>query len=281
MAKKKTYDLIVIGSGPGGYVAAVRAAQLGMTVACIEKEPRLGGVCLNVGCIPSKALLDSSEYYHLARQHFAEHGIRVDNVRLDLKKMMARKDQVVLELTDNVTRLLDGNRIDIFHGQARLSGKDRVKIHPGPGSGRKSPQTLQAGAILLATGSRPIALPDIPFDGRRIVDSTDALRLSSVPKHLAVIGGGYIGLELGSVWQRLGAKVTIIEMLPHIAPSLDGQTGRTLERIRLADDYGYHPVLYPRQRVFYPVPAHFPRKGGQIRWHKSFRYCKPRLCLER
>ncbi len=232
MAKKGTYDLIIIGSGPGGYVAAVRAAQLDMRVACIEKAPRLGGVCLNVGCIPSKALLDSSEYYHLARDHFAYHGIKTGKVSLDLSVMMARKDQVVHELTDNVRKLLEGNRVEIIHGTASLVGEDQVEVVKKAGSRRKSDrQTLKAKAILLATGSEPISVPGLEFDGDRIVSSTEALTLDSVPKHLGIVGGGYIGLELGSVWLRLGAKVTIVEMLPQIATTLDGQVARGLERI--------------------------------------------------
>ena len=160
MAKNETYDLIIIGSGPGGYVAAVRAAQLKMKVACIEKEPRLGGVCLNVGCIPSKALLDSSEYYHLAKAHFAEHGIKTGKMSLDLATMMARKEKVVEELTDNVRKLLEGNKVDIIHGTGRLVAADQVEVVKKPGSRRKSnSQTLKTKAILLATGSEPLAVP--------------------------------------------------------------------------------------------------------------------------
>jgi dihydrolipoamide dehydrogenase len=233
MAKNETYDLIIVGSGPGGYVAAVRAAQLEMKVACIEKEPRLGGVCLNVGCIPSKALLDSSEYYHLAKTHFAEHGIKSGKVNLDLAAMMARKEQVVQELTDNVRKLLEGNKVEVIHGTGRLAAEDQVEVVKKKGSRRKKgdSQTLTAKAILLATGSEPLAVPGLEFDGQRIVSSTEALTFESVPKHLAIVGGGYIGLELGSVWLRLGSKVTVIEMLPQIATLLDGQVARGLERI--------------------------------------------------
>jgi dihydrolipoyl dehydrogenase len=232
MAKNETYDLVIIGSGPGGYVAAVRAAQLEMKVACLEKEPRLGGVCLNVGCIPSKALLDSSEYYHLAKAHFAEHGIKTGKVGLDLAAMMARKEQVVEELTNNVRKLLEGNKVDIIHGTGRLVAEDEVEVVKKPGSRRKSDrQILKAKAVLLATGSEPLAVPGLEFDGDRIVSSTEALTFGSVPKHLAIVGGGYIGLELGSVWLRLGSKVTTIEMLPQIATLLDGQVARGLERI--------------------------------------------------
>jgi dihydrolipoamide dehydrogenase len=233
MAKNETYDLIIVGSGPGGYVAAVRAAQLEMKVACIEKESRLGGVCLNVGCIPSKALLDSSEYYHLAKAHFAEHGIKTGKVSLDLAAMMARKDHVVQELTDNVRKLLEGNKVDIIHGTGRLAAEDQVEVVKKKGSRRKKDdrQTLKAKAILVATGSEPFAVPGLEFEGDRIVSSTEALTFDSVPKHLAIVGGGYIGLELGSVWLRLGSKVTVIEMLSQIATLLDGQVARGLERI--------------------------------------------------
>ena len=232
MAKKKIYDLIIIGSGPGGYVAAVRAAQLGLKTACIEKEARLGGVCLNVGCIPSKALLDSSEYYHLAKEHFAEHGIMAGKLTLDLAAMMARKEQVVEELTGNVRKLLEGNSIEIIKGTARLAGEGQIKLQQDTGSSRKKKgQTLQAKSIILATGSIPVQVPGLEFDGKRIVTSTEALEFKTVPKHLGIVGGGYIGLELGSVWLRLGAKVTVVEMLPKIASIMDGQVGRTLDRI--------------------------------------------------
>jgi dihydrolipoamide dehydrogenase len=226
MASKETYDLIVIGSGPGGYVAAVRAAQLGMKTACVEKYGRPGGVCLNVGCIPSKALLDSSEYYHLAQTRFADHGIKTGRVSLDLGQMLARKDKVVKELTDNVRQLLEGHKVALIQGEARLAGKDRVTVSKG-----KEEETVEGKRILLATGSSPVALPDLPFDEKRILSSTGVLALDAVPKHLGIVGGGYIGLELGSVWMRLGAKVTVIEMLPKIAAGLDGQVGRSLDRI--------------------------------------------------
>jgi len=232
MAKSETYDLVIIGSGPGGYVAAVRAAQLDMKVACIEKESRLGGVCLNVGCIPSKALLDSSEYFHLAKDHFADHGVKTGKVSLDLAAMMARKDKVVQELTDNVRKLLEGNKVDLIQGFARLAAEDQVEIVKSSGSrGKKTSQTLQAKVILLATGSEPTVVPGLEFDSNYIVSSSEALTFDSIPKHLGIVGAGYIGLELGSVWLRLGSKVTVIEMLPQIATTLDGQVSRGLERI--------------------------------------------------
>jgi dihydrolipoamide dehydrogenase len=226
MTTTDNYDLVIIGSGPGGYVAAVRAAQLGLKTACVEKSARLGGVCLNVGCIPSKALLDSSEYYHLAREHFAEHGIKTGRLTLELATLMKRKDMVVKELTDSVQKLLEGNRIDIIHGSAHLLGDKQVEVTLG-----KKKRILQGESILLATGSRPVEVPGMLFDGERIVSSTEALNFDTVPKNLGIVGGGYIGLELGSVWMRLGSKVTVIEMLPKIATTLDGQVGRALDRL--------------------------------------------------
>lgn len=221
------YDLAIIGSGPGGYVAAVRAAQLGLRTVCIEKEARLGGVCLNVGCIPSKALLDSSEYFHLARHHLAQHGINMENLELDLPAMMARKEKVVADLTQNVRRLLENHQVEIVHGTAKLQSPGKVSVETQD----QAPLVVEAKNILLATGSAPIDVPAMAFDGQRIVSSTEALAFDRVPQHLGIVGGGYIGLELGSVWLRLGAKVTVIEMLPKIGTTLDGQVARTLDRI--------------------------------------------------
>jgi len=220
-----TYDLVVIGGGPGGYTAAVRAAQLGLKTACVERWPRLGGVCLNVGCIPSKALLDSSEYFHLAKTQFAEHGIRIGEAGIDIVQLMARKDRVVRELTDNVRKLLETHKVEIIHGTAKLTGRERVEVVGDP------PRTLMAKNIILAAGSEPVALPGLAFDGKMIVSSTEALQFDSVPQNLGIIGGGYIGIELGSVWLRLGARVTVIEMLPDIVAAMDGQVGRRLLRV--------------------------------------------------
>lgn len=232
MAGRESYDLVVIGAGPGGYVACLRAAQLGLKVACVEKNKRLGGVCLNVGCIPSKALLDSSEYFYLAKNRLAEHGIRTGQLELDLAATMARKDQVVEDLTHSVRKLLEGRKVKIFHGSGRLLDEHTVEVR-ADAEGLADAKALQltGDRVLLATGSEPIEIPTAPFDGKRIVSSTEALSFDAVPEHLAIVGGGYIGLELGSLWNRLGAAVTVIEMMPKIATVLDGQITRSLQRI--------------------------------------------------
>jgi len=220
------YDLVVIGAGPGGYVAAIRAAQLGMKVACVEKRPTLGGVCLNIGCIPSKALLDTSELFHLAQKRFSKHGIKVGEVGIDLAAMHARKDGVVKELTDGVKFLFRKNNIATLFGTAKLGSPTSVVVRDDQGG----ETTLEAGHILLATGSVPVALPFLPFDGKTVVGSTEALAFDKVPDHLVIVGGGYIGLELGSVWKRLGSKVTVIEFLPRIVPLADLEIGNLLHK---------------------------------------------------
>jgi dihydrolipoamide dehydrogenase len=230
------YDLVVIGAGPGGYVAAIRAAQLGMKVACVEKRPSLGGACLNVGCIPSKALLDSSELYHLARERFGRHGIKVDGLGLDLPAMLERKDEVVKSLTDGVRYLFRKNKIETLKGAGRLTSPTTVQVAGSEGA----PIELEAGHILLATGSEPTPLPFLPFDGTAIVNSTDALCFEKVPGHLVVVGGGYIGLELGSVWKRLGAKVTVIEFLPRIVPLADVEVGDLLKKSLTKQGLEFH-----------------------------------------
>lgn len=226
---EQSFDLIVIGAGPGGYVAAIRAAQLGLTVAVVEKREALGGVCLNEGCIPSKALLDSSEYYALARDKFAGHGIVIEPPQLDLPKMLARKDDVVKKLTDGVAFLFKKNKIALMQGTARLAGRDgeyhRVAVMMSDGE-----HILVASKVLIATGSTAIQLPFMPFDGELVVSAREALCFDRVPEHLVVIGAGYIGLELGSVWRRLGADVTVVEMLPKPLPTMDGQVADTLVR---------------------------------------------------
>ena len=218
------FDLVVIGSGPGGYVAAIRAAQLGMKTACVEKYPTLGGTCLNVGCIPSKALLDSSEHFHLARHGFAAHGIKAE-VSLDLATMLARKDQVVTELTRGVEGLFRKNKIERVVGTGRIASAGEVEVS-GPAGTRR----LATKRILVATGSKPAALPGIAYDDRRIVHSTHALALPEVPKRMRVVGAGAIGLELGSVWMRLGAGVTVLESMDRVVPGMDRKIGAALQR---------------------------------------------------
>jgi dihydrolipoamide dehydrogenase len=216
------FQLVVIGSGPGGYVAAIRAAQLGIKTAIVEKSRTLGGTCLNIGCIPSKALLDSSELYYLAKNRFGKHGIQVGGLTLDVPKMISRKSDVVKGLTDGVAGLMKKNGISVYPGSGKVLPGKRVQV-----TGDK-PAELEADAILLATGSEPTALPFLPFDGQQIVSSTEALAFDKVPQHLIVIGGGYIGLELGSVWARLGARVTVLEFLPKILPFNDEETANVL-----------------------------------------------------
>jgi len=215
MAGKK--DLVVIGGGPGGYVAAIRAAQLGYQVAVIEKRATLGGTCLNVGCIPSKALLESSELYHQAQKGLGKHGIQLTGIKLDLAVMMKRKDQVVTTLTTGIAGLMRKNKIEHFQGTGKIVRSGVVEVTAANGS----VQTIETDRILLATGSEPSSVPSLPFDGKWIISSTEALALDQVPEHLLVVGGGYIGLELGSVWARLGAKVTVVEFLPRILASHD------------------------------------------------------------
>lgn len=232
----KIYDLIIIGGGPGGYVAAIRASQLGMNVAVVEQRDTLGGVCLNEGCIPSKALLDSSELFATARDKFTNHGILIDPPRLDLARMMARKDDVVKKNTDGIAWLFKKNSITLLQGRGRIGGKEgeicTVEVL-GTGLGAQGSglrENLKTKRILLATGSSAVELPSLPFDGSRIVSAREALAFGSIPEHLLVIGAGYIGLELGSVWLRLGAKVTVVEMLDKPLPTMDGQAADTLVR---------------------------------------------------
>jgi dihydrolipoamide dehydrogenase len=226
MTEQPTFDLIVIGAGPAGYVAAIRAAQLGMKVACVEREKTLGGTCLNVGCIPSKALLESSELYHQAREKLKDHGIVVQNLSLDFQKFMERKTKVVQQLTGGIAFLFKKNKIAHVVGTAKLQPDKSVAVANGSGETR-----LKAHLILIATGSASSPLPGIEIDNRLIVDSTGALSLSKIPKKMVVIGGGYIGLELGSVYLRLGSEVTVVEALDRILAGMDRDLGRGLQRI--------------------------------------------------
>ncbi len=221
------YDLAVIGGGPGGYVAAIRAAQLGLRTACVERRATLGGTCLNIGCIPSKALLQSSEKFAEAKRGLAEHGVTLGEVGLDLARLMKRKDDVVGTLTRGVEFLFRKNKVDWLKGEARIAAPGRIVVTGADGAA----QEVAARAIAIATGSESTPLPGLDIDERRIVSSTGALAFDHVPERLAVIGGGYIGLELGSVWARLGARVTIVEFLDRILPNMDGELGPALQRI--------------------------------------------------
>jgi dihydrolipoamide dehydrogenase len=222
-----SYDLIVIGAGPGGYVAAIRAAQLGMKTACVEKRDRLGGTCLNIGCIPSKALLHSSELYHQAAHGLGDHGVKADKVSLDLAAMLARKDKVVEDLTKGIAFLFKKNKIDHLTGTGRISGKGKVAVKGADGKETE----YAAKNILIATGSDVAPLPGVEIDEKRIVSSTGALALSEVPEKLLVVGAGYIGLEMGSVWGRLGAEVTVVEFLDRITPGMDSEIAKTFQRV--------------------------------------------------
>jgi len=222
----ETYDVIVIGGGPGGYVAAIRAAQLGMKTACVEKRASLGGTCLNVGCIPSKALLQSSEKFIEAQRAFAAHGVKVAGVSLDLGTMLKRKDKVVGENTRGVEFLFKKNKVAWIKGTARIAAANTIEVALSDGGS----DTLKAKSIVIATGSDVTRLPGVEIDEQRIVSSTGALTLAQVPKRLVVIGAGYIGLEMGSVWGRLGAQVTVVEFLDRITPGMDAEVAKQLQR---------------------------------------------------
>ncbi len=221
------FDLVVIGGGPGGYVAAIRAAQLGMSVACVEARDALGGTCLNVGCIPSKALLQSSELYAEAANGLGHHGVKTGKVTLDLAAMMARKEKVVDDLTKGIAFLFKKNKIEHIRGHGTITGPGTVEVKPK--KGKKI--LLSAVRILIATGSEVTPLPGVEIDEKKIVSSTGALSLPKVPKSMVVIGGGYIGLEMGSVWMRLGAEVTVVEFLDRLVPGMDGELSKQLRRV--------------------------------------------------
>lgn len=218
------YDLVVIGSGPGGYVAAIRAAQLGMKTAIVEKYSTFGGTCLNVGCIPSKALLDSSEHFHNASHTFKTHGIELKDLKVNLAQMIARKNEVVKQNTDGITYLMKKNKIDTYEGIGSFVNKNTIQVTG------KQQATLETKNVIIATGSKPSTLPFITIDKKRILTSTEALNLTEVPKHLVLIGGGVIGLELGSVYARLGAKVTVVEYMDSIIPTMDKTLGKELQK---------------------------------------------------
>jgi dihydrolipoamide dehydrogenase len=221
------YNVVVIGSGPGGYIAAIRCAQLGMKTAIIEKYSTLGGTCLNVGCIPSKALLDSSEHYYNAAHNFAAHGISTTGLKVDFGAMVKRKGDVVKQTSDGIQFLMKKNKIDVYQGYGSFVTKNKIAITNDKGE----KQEIEGEKIIIATGSKPTQLPFITVDKKRIITSTEALSLSEVPKHLIIIGGGVIGVELGSVYNRLGSKVTVVEYLDKIVPSMDEDISKELQRV--------------------------------------------------
>lgn len=221
------FDVVMIGAGPGGYIGAVRGAQLGLKVAIVEKDSTLGGTCLNVGCIPSKALLESSEQFEAAKKHLADHGIKIPEVSLDLPTMMGRKDKIVKDLTKGVAYLMRKNKVSVFEGLGSIVNSTTVEVKAKDGS----KTILNAKNIVIATGSVPNSLPALQMDGKAIISSTEALSLDKVPDHMVVVGGGAIGLELGSVWLRLGATVTVVEFAERIAGGADKQASEQLKRI--------------------------------------------------
>jgi len=222
------YDVVIIGSGPGGYVAAIRCAQLGLKTAIIEKYSTLGGTCLNVGCIPSKALLDSSHHYDDAIKHFKEHGIEISGeVKVNLEQMMSRKSSVVSQTCDGVKFLMDKNKIDVYNGVGSFKDATHINIDKTEGGN----ETIEAKNVIIATGSKPANLPFIKLDKERVITSTEALKLKEIPKHMVVIGGGVIGLELGQVYKRLGAEVTVVEFMDRIIPTMDSALSKELGKV--------------------------------------------------
>jgi dihydrolipoamide dehydrogenase len=229
------YDLVVIGSGPGGYTGAIRAAQLGMRVACVDKEVKLGGTCLRVGCIPSKTLLEATEKFVLARDRYGHMGIRCEKVGMDLPVLMTRKDKVVDTLSNGITGLFKKNKIDRLTGTAEFVNANQLKI-----LGNTGEKVISAQKFLIATGSVPIELPNLKFDGNRVISSDQAIALDAVPQQMTVIGAGAIGLELSSVWQRLGTKVTVLELLPGVLPGADDEMSRLMERTLREQGLEFH-----------------------------------------
>jgi dihydrolipoamide dehydrogenase len=229
------YDVAIIGSGPGGYVAAIRCAQLGMKTALIEKYDTLGGTCLNVGCIPSKALLDSSEHFHNAKHNFEEHGIKVKGLEADINQMIARKSEVVSQTCNGIKFLMDKNKITVYNGWGSFKSKNTISI-----KGTENEEIIEAKNIIIATGSKPNFFPGMEPDKKRIITSTEALKLTEIPKKLLVIGGGVIGLELGSVYARLGSEVQVVEFADSIIPTMDKTLGKELTRVLKKEGFKFH-----------------------------------------
>lgn len=264
------YDLVVIGSGPGGYVCALRAAQLGMKTALVEKGETLGGTCLNVGCIPSKALLDSSEHFYQAKKTFAEHGIEIEGPTVNMKQMIERKAKVVQQTCDGVQFLMDKNKVDVIHGWGSFENENTVLVKGDHGKEQK----LEAKNIVIATGSEPGNLPFIELDGERIITSTEALEMKEVPEHLIIIGGGVIGLELGSVYARLGAKVSVVEYADRIIPAMDSAMSKELTKsmkklgVKFFTSHQVNKVERQGEEVHVMAKD---KKGNEVNW--SGDYC--------
>ncbi|MBX7094813.1 MAG: dihydrolipoyl dehydrogenase [Flavobacteriales bacterium] len=263
------YDVIIIGSGPGGYVSAIRCAQLGMKTALIERYNTLGGTCLNVGCIPSKALLDSSEHFHNATHTFTEHGIDVKDVKVNIKQMIARKNEVVKQTVGGIDFLMKKNKIDVYRGHGSFESKTQVSIKGDDGK----VTTIEGKNIIIATGSKPSAFPGMEIDKKRVITSTEALNLTEVPKHLIVIGGGVIGLELGSVYARLGAKVSVIEFAPGIISTMDGTMGKELQKSlkKLGFEFYFqHKVLSAKGSAKEAVVVAEDSKGNKVEFKGDY-----------
>ncbi|MFN5674690.1 MAG: dihydrolipoyl dehydrogenase [Bacteroidota bacterium] len=236
-----TYDVCVIGAGPGGYVAAIRCAQLGLKTVLVERYASLGGTCLNVGCIPSKALLDSSEHFYNAQHHFQEHGIDIKPPKVNIKQMIERKRGVIKTTVEGINYLMKKNKIDVLHGHARFESAHHICIEQNQTS-----QTIESKYTIIASGSKPASLPGITIDKKRIITSTEALELQEVPKHMIIIGGGVIGLELGSVYARLGSKISIVEYMDRLIPAMDAALGKELQRV-LKKNLGFE--FYMKHKV--------------------------------
>ncbi|MFM8914500.1 MAG: dihydrolipoyl dehydrogenase [Flammeovirgaceae bacterium] len=255
------YNVIVIGSGPGGYVAAIRCAQLGMKTAIVEKYNTLGGTCLNVGCIPSKALLDSSEHFHNAAHTFKEHGVDISEPKANLKQMIARKAGVVKANVDGVAFLMKKNKIDVHTGVGSFVDKNTISVTSADGKSAN----ITADNVIIATGSKPTPLPFAPFDKKRIISSTEALELQEIPKHLIIVGGGVIGMELGSVYARIGSKVSVVEFLDSLIPTMDGTMGKELQKATKKlgmDFYLGHKVTAVENNGKEVVLKAEPKNGG-------------------
>ena len=257
------YNVIVIGSGPGGYVAAIRCAQLGFKTAIIEKYNTLGGTCLNVGCIPSKAMLDSSEHFINAKEHFKAHGIDITEPKANLTQMVRRKDEVVKSNVEGIAFLMKKNKIEVHTGVGSLVDKNTVQVKAGDGKAT----TLTSDHIIIATGSKPTPLPFAPFDKKRIISSTEALELKEIPKHLIVVGGGVIGMELGSVYARLGSKVSVVEFLDSLIPTMDGALGKELQKVTKKlgmEFYLGHKVTAVENKGKEVILKAEPKNGGAV-----------------